>query len=80
MPIDGKLDVRAYRDADIAIIEVKDTGVDIPEDVKPKLFTPLFTTKSKGQGFGLAAVKRLTEAMGGTVTLKAKLARAQNSY
>jgi signal transduction histidine kinase len=49
---------------------VKDTGHGIPEEVKSKLFTPLFTTKSKGQGFGLAVVKRLTEAMGGTVSFE----------
>ncbi len=35
-------------------IIVSDTGVGLPEEVKPKLFTPMLTTKSKGQGFGLA--------------------------
>ena len=30
-------------------------------DIKPKLFTPMMTTKSKGQGFGLAVVKRMSE-------------------
>ena len=54
------------------LIEVQDTGVGISEDMKPKLFTPLFTTKSKGQGFGLAVVKRVTEAMNGTVTFESK--------
>jgi two-component system nitrogen regulation sensor histidine kinase NtrY len=54
------------------VITVKDTGIGIPEDAKDKLYTPLFTTKSKGQGFGLAVVKRLTEALGGTVTFESQ--------
>jgi signal transduction histidine kinase len=72
MPKGGKLTVQAHREKSSVVIMVKDTGVGIPEDVKDKLFTPLFTTKSKGQGFGLAVVKRLTEALGGTVTFDSK--------
>ncbi len=45
-------------------------GIGIPDKVKPKLFTPFFTTKSKGQGLGLAVVKRLAEALKGTVTFE----------
>lgn len=72
MPNGGKLTIHAYTDShtkDI-VITVADTGVGIPEDVKPKLFTPMMTTKSKGQGFGLAVVKRMTEGLGGTVTFE----------
>jgi signal transduction histidine kinase len=72
MPKGGKLTVQAHRETSAVVIMVKDTGVGIPEDAKDKLFTPLFTTKSKGQGFGLAVVKRLTEALGGTVTFDSK--------
>jgi hypothetical protein len=57
----------------------KDTGSGIPEDVRDKLFTPLFTTKAKGQGFGLPVVKRMTEALGGKWFLKAKREQAPNS-
>jgi PAS domain S-box-containing protein len=72
MPDGGKLEIKAYKDADDFVITVRDTGVGIPEEVKPNIFTPLFTTKSKGQGFGLAVVKRMTEALGGRVTFESK--------
>jgi PAS domain S-box-containing protein len=72
MPDGGKLEIKAYKDADDFVITVHDTGIGIPEEVKPHIFTPLFTTKSKGQGFGLAVVKRMTEALGGTVTFESK--------
>ena len=54
------------------MITVEDTGVGIPESVKPKLFIPMVTTKAKGQGFGLAVVKRMTEGLGGTVTFESQ--------
>ena len=72
MPNGGKLTVTAKAVADKAVIVVEDTGVGIPEEAKSKLFTPLFTTKAKGQGLGLAVVKRLMEAQGGTVGFESK--------
>ena len=72
MPEGGHLTIHTYRKKNDVFIAVKDTGVGIPESVKSKLFTPMFTTKSKGQGFGLAVVKRMTEALGGTVTFESQ--------
>ena len=72
MPKGGKLTIHAYKEAKDILITIKDTGVGIPEAVKGKLFTPMFTTKSKGQGFGLPVVKRMTEALGGTVTFESQ--------
>ena len=72
MPDGGKLTVHAHREKTAVVITVQDTGVGISEDAREKLFTPLFTTKAKGQGFGLAVVKRLTEALGGTVTFESQ--------
>lgn len=67
MPNGGQLYIRARRDGDNTIIAVEDTGAGIPTENWSKIFQPLFTTKSKGQGLGLAVVKRLTEAIGGTI-------------
>jgi signal transduction histidine kinase len=74
MPNGGNLSVEAKKDKQTGdiILTVEDTGVGIPEIVKSKLFTPMFTTKSKGQGFGLAVVKRMTEALGGNVTFESE--------
>jgi len=74
MPDGGKLTVHAFRDKQTndTILTVKDTGVGIPDEVKPKLFTPMMTTKSKGQGFGLAVVKRMTEGLGGTISFESQ--------
>ncbi len=75
MPKGGKIAVNAYSEGEDAVISVEDTGGGIPEDVKPKMFTPLFTTKSKGQGFGLAVVKRVTESLGGTVYFESEVGK-----
>ena len=72
MPKGGRLSIDAYCEKDDIVVCVEDTGTGISEEVKPKLFTPLFTTKSKGQGFGLAAVKRLIESLGGNVEFESQ--------
>ncbi len=72
MPKGGKLTIQAYKEANDVVITVKDTGVGIPKEVQEKMFTPMFTTKSKGQGFGLPVVKRMTEALGGTVSFESQ--------
>jgi signal transduction histidine kinase len=73
MPEGGELTIKAQDNAaGQTLIVVKDTGVGIPKEVKSKIFTPLFTTKAKGQGFGLAACKRSVESQGGTITFESE--------
>ena len=72
MPNGGTLKISALCKGNQAWVSVQDTGEGISEEVKNKLFTPLFTTKSKGQGFGLAVVKRLVEAQGGQITFESQ--------
>jgi two-component system CheB/CheR fusion protein len=68
----GRITITARKEKGKCVITVEDTGEGISEDVKPKLFQPLFTTKSKGQGFGLAVSKRLANAMGGDLTFESE--------
>jgi two-component system nitrogen regulation sensor histidine kinase NtrY len=48
-------------------IEVHDNGEGIPEDMRDKIFTPNFTTKTSGTGLGLAMCKSIAEQAGGTI-------------
>ena len=54
-------------------IEVEDSGIGIPEDLKEKLFEPFTQADSSderehgGSGLGLSICKRLVEAMGGQI-------------
>lgn len=70
MPNGGTLSVDAIKKEKTIALSIQDTGVGIPEAVQPKVFTVMFTTKSKGQGFGLPVVKRMTESLGGKVSFE----------
>ncbi|HMK94213.1 MAG TPA: ATP-binding protein [Candidatus Limnocylindrales bacterium] len=71
MPSGGELTIRASKNANIVII-VEDTGVGIPVSMESKMFKPLVTTKSKGQGLGLAVVKRFVDALNGGISFKSE--------
>lgn len=64
----GELTIQVAKAENNINIKITDTGVGIPENVKPHIFQPLFTTKSKGQGFGLAVCKRFVNALEGDIT------------
>jgi PAS domain S-box-containing protein len=72
MPNGGKLTIQAHKEHDKIGISVQDTGIGIAEEIKPNLFKPLFTTKPKGQGLGLAVVKRLVEGLNGAVSFESQ--------
>ncbi len=72
MPNGGSLTVGVDKEVGDVVITVADTGIGISQEVQSKMFTVMFTTKSKGQGFGLPVVKRMTESLGGTVSFKSQ--------
>jgi signal transduction histidine kinase len=70
MPSGGQLNIKVFRKVNEIFISYGDTGIIISEENKPRIFQPLFTTKAKGQGFGLAVVKRLVEAHNGEISFE----------
>ena len=76
MPDGGTISVKATQKNGVALISVEDTGLGIPDENRNKIFKPLFTTKSKGQGFGLSVCKRLVEAHnGGSITFESEVGK-----
>lgn len=53
-------------------IQVRDTGGGVPEEVLPKIFEPLFSTKGFGVGLGLPTVKQIVEQHGGTIAISSE--------
>jgi signal transduction histidine kinase len=72
MPDGGFIIAEGSVSQDMAKVSVSDTGPGISEENMKKIFQPLFTTKAKGTGLGLAVCKRLVEAHGGEITVGSK--------
>lgn len=53
-------------------IAVEDNGPGIPENVRARLFEPFLTTKSNGTGLGLSIARKLTNALGGRLEIRAR--------
>ena len=54
-------------------IAIEDTGKGIPSENLGKIFTPFFTTKSKGMGFGLPICKKFVESHNGDITVSSDI-------
>jgi len=70
MPNGGTLTIKISTIDNLAVIDFIDTGVGIPEESIGKIFEPLFTTKQKGTGLGLASCKNLVEQHHGVISVK----------
>jgi len=69
MPRGGQLEIKSERVNNLLKVTFRDTGEGISKENMSKLGSPLFTTKAKGVGMGLAICKRLTEAHGGSISV-----------
>ena len=72
MPDEGILRIASRRSDGNLDITFTDTGTGMTRETLENLWRPLFTTKAKGMGFGLAISKRLVEEHGGSISVKSK--------
>jgi PAS domain S-box-containing protein len=67
MPKGGELTVKTQSAQGKIVFVFQDNGEGMTKEVLGKLWSPLFTTKAKGMGFGLPICKRAVEAHGGKI-------------
>jgi PAS domain S-box-containing protein len=70
MPNGGKITIACAEMDDFLEVSIADTGTGMTEEVLKKVWSPLFTTKAKGMGFGLPICKRIVEAHGGSISVE----------
>lgn len=66
--------------ADKATLQIHNSGEPIPADLLPSLTKPFSTTKSSGNGLGLAIVQRIVEAHGGTLMIESSVSGTTVSF
>ena len=69
---DGKVILRIGRDESFGTIDVTDTGPGIPPEIRDVLFKPFATSKSNGNGIGLALVKRFVDNFAGNIRVESE--------
>lgn len=76
MPAGGEVTIETARDGAWIVLRVSDTGVGMTEEVRARVFTPFFTTKSAGStGLGLSSAKDLVASHGGTISVASQQGR-----
>jgi signal transduction histidine kinase len=73
MPKGGSITITSKETYPDLELSVSDTGAGIPEEIMNRIWEPLFTTKPKGMGFGLAICKKIVEAHGGSITVDSEV-------
>jgi PAS domain S-box-containing protein len=75
MPEGGTLTITTRAWNNHVVFTFTDTGQGIPEELIEKIWIPLFTTKAKGMGLGLAICRRMVEAHNGSISVKSKVGK-----
>jgi signal transduction histidine kinase len=66
----GQITIRAHVERSLVHVDVRDTGPGVSPTNSDKIFEPLFTTKARGIGLGLAVSRTLARANEGDLTLR----------
>ena len=67
---DGIIQIRISELENEIQIEIEDSGKGVPDELLEKIFEPLFTTKQKGTGLGLASCQSIIKLHDGSISVK----------
>uniref|UniRef100_A0A7C4YG16 histidine kinase n=1 Tax=candidate division WOR-3 bacterium TaxID=2052148 RepID=A0A7C4YG16_UNCW3 len=68
----GEIIIKSYRENGLAVVEIKDNGSGIPEEIMKNLFIPFHTLKTDGLGLGLAITKKIIILHNGKIDVESK--------
>ncbi len=69
---ENKLTIRSSMEEESITISISDTGNGIPDDILPRIFEPLFSTKRFGVGLGLTVAREVLEKHKGTIHIESE--------
>ena len=72
MPNGGTLTIRTIAGTSVAVVEVRDTGIGIPDSVRARLFEPFFTNKPNGTGLGLSISAHIVTQHSGQIEVESE--------
>ena len=72
----GEINVRVTEENSSVLIEVEDSGPGMPDDLLPKIFDPLFTTRQIGTGLGLPSCKTIVEKHHGKIEVESTVGKS----
>ncbi len=76
----GTLVVKTWREDQLVNVMIKDSGQGIPEEIKDRIFEPLFTTKPQGEGSGLGLdiVRKIIERHEGKIVVESQTGKGSS--
>lgn len=69
---DGLIEVLISKENEMVQVSIRDNGKGIDDELKEKIFSPNFTTKTSGMGLGLAMIKNIINSHGGNIWFKSE--------
>jgi len=75
MPDGGELLLRTRSDGSWNVLEVTDTGIGMPEEVRARVFDAFYSTRAGGSGLGLPTTRKIVEAHGGSLRVQSEPGR-----